>query len=135
VRGDLSEVPREEAAAYVAGLSTRARLDQFARDFQFPFSASPLTLGDAMDFLTHKDYSDNWPAETQEQFCGLEFADWKALLTDVGFTLDPASHTSRNDWIIEHRIAPVASLTQPDGRPLAWPDTHVLLVARRPLNS
>jgi SAM-dependent methyltransferase len=135
VREDLSEVPREEAAAYVAGLSTRARLDQFARDFQFPFSASPLTLGDAMDFLTHKDYTDNWPAETQEQFCGLEFVDWKALLTGVGFTIDPASHTSRNDWIIEHRIAPVASLAQPDGRPLAWPDTHVLLVARRPLNS
>ena len=86
------------SAAYVGGLSTRARLDQFAVDFPFPFAVRGpsatdgsvrLELGDAMDYLTRKDYTDNWLSETQEQFCGLEFADWKALLTDVGFEVDP----------------------------------------------
>jgi SAM-dependent methyltransferase len=130
-----------EVADYVGGLSTRARLDQFAVDFRFPFSHTPagdaveLTLGDAMDYLTRKDYADNWLSEVQEQFCGLEFADWKSLLTDVGFEVDPASGTSRNDWIVDNRIAPTATLTTLDGAPLDWPVTHVLLVARRPFNT
>jgi SAM-dependent methyltransferase len=141
VRRDLGELPPEEVSAYVGGLSTRARLDQFAVDYRFPFTYSPagdaveLTFGDAMDYLTRKDYTDNWLSETQEQFCGLEYADWKSLLADVGFEVDPASHTTRNDWIVDNRLAPTATLTTPDGTPLDWPVTHVLLVARRPLNT
>lgn len=141
-RRDLDQLPAPEVAAYVSGLSTRARLDQFAADYRFPFGYR--SLGDdevtldfdaAMDYLTRKDYAGNWLSEVQEQFCGLEFADWKALLTDIGFEIDPASHTSRNDWIVENRLAPVATLTTPDGRAEPWPVTHVLFVARRPLNT
>lgn len=140
-RKDLAELPSAEVAAYVAGLSTRARFDQFTVDYRFPFAYAAdgdtirLTLADAMDFLTRKDYVDNWLSETDEQFCGLEYADWKALLADAGFEVDPASGTSRNDWIVANRIAPVATLTDVDGEPLDWPVTHVLLVARRPLNT
>ncbi|OZV80901.1 methyltransferase [Micromonospora echinospora] len=144
-RTDLASLPPEEVAAYVGGLSTRARLDQFAVDYRFPFTYRPapdasgavveMTLGDAMDFLTRKDYTDNWLSETREQFCGLEYADWKALLADVGFEVDPASGPSRNDWIVTNRLAPVAGLSTPDGRPLDWPVTHVFLVARRPVNT
>ncbi len=126
----------------VAALSTRAKLDRFAADFRFPFGYEPLgdtdvrmSLADAMDILTRKDNTENWLSETQEQFCGMEFADWKALLTDIGFEIDPVSGTTRNDWIVEHRIAPVASLFTTGGEPLDWPVTHVLLVARRPLNT
>nr|BFE66603.1 hypothetical protein GCM10020063_111290 [Dactylosporangium thailandense] len=142
----LDELGRDEIAAHVEGLSTRARLDRFAADFHFPLpykdledptdpGAVEIALSDAMEFLTHKDYPDNWLSEAHEQFCGLEFADWKALLTDVGFEVDPASHSWRNDWIVEHRIRPYARLSTLDGHPLDWPDTHVLLVARRPLNT
>ncbi|MEV6491042.1 class I SAM-dependent methyltransferase, partial [Actinoplanes sp. NPDC051633] len=129
------------ASGPVAQLSTRAKLDRFASDFAFPFSFEDtpdgvvLSLGAAMDFLTRKDYTDNWASEVQEQFCGMEFADWKSLLTDVGFELDPMSGTSRNDWIVEHRLDPVASLHHLDGTPMQWPVTHVLFVARRPLNT
>jgi hypothetical protein len=130
-------------ADYVAGLSTRARLDQFAADYRFPLAVEPtndagavrLSLGDAMDFLTRKDYPGNWLSEAQEQFCGMEFANWRALLRDVGFEIDAASRAYRNDWIVTNRLAPVATLSTPDGRPLDWPVTHVLTVARRPLNS
>jgi hypothetical protein len=145
LRADDGENPpraREDPdAAYVGGLSTRARFDQFVADYRFPVPYEAdgdtvvLSLADAMDFLTRKDYTDNWLSETQEQFCGLEFADWKRLLTDVGFEIDEASRTIRNDWIVENRIAPVAGLAGLDGRPLPWPVTHVLLVARRPLNT
>jgi len=143
-RRDLAELSPDVAAAHLDTLSTRARLDQFAVDYRFPFDYRPvsgrpdaveLTLGAAMDFLTRKDYTDNWLSETQEQFCGLEYADWKALLADVGFEVDPASGPSRNDWIVTNRLAPVASLTTPAGTPLDWPVTHVLLVARRPFNT
>jgi len=136
VRRDLAALTAAEVSAYVGGLSTRARLDQFAVDYRFPFAYEAdgervtLSFGDAMDYLTRKDYTDNWLSETQEQFCGLEFADWKQLLADVGFEVDPASRTTRNDWIVEHRIAPVAHLAGQD-----WPVTHVLFVARRPLNT
>lgn len=141
-RRDLAARPRAEIKEYVEGLSTRARLDQFAVDYAFPLaydeldeSTVEIALGDAMDYLTRKDYADNWFSEMHEQFCGLEFADWKQLLADVGFDLDPASRATRNDWIVEHRLGPVASLSTLDGHPLDWPVTHVLLVARRPLNT
>jgi SAM-dependent methyltransferase len=152
-RTDLGDFTSAEVAGYLSSLSTRARLDQFAVDYRFPLPYQPIddpapgdpamgdsamvamSLGDAMDFLTRKDYTGNWLSETQEQFCGLEFADWKAILIDVGFQLDPASGPIRNDWVVNNRIAPVAALSAPDGRPLDWPVTHVLLVARRPLNT
>src|SRR5699024_7703670 len=98
--GDNPERPRTDLAAlgqkaihdYVTGLSTKARLRQFAADFHFPQGdGDALPLGHAMEYLTHKDYADNWLSEAHEQFCGLEFADWRAVLTDVGFELDPAS--------------------------------------------
>ncbi|MFD0586102.1 hypothetical protein [Dactylosporangium darangshiense] len=142
----LDGLTRDEIAALVESLPTRARLDRFAADFHFPLvykdlgdpsdpGAVEIALGDAMEFLTHKDYPDNWLSEAHEQFCGLEFADWKALLTDVGFEVDVASHAWRNDWIVDNRIRPHAQLSTLDGVALDWPDTHVLLIARRPLNT
>lgn len=129
-------------AAQVSTLSTRARFFQFAHDFRrnarvpFEYAERPggglvLRLADAMDFLTRKDYVDNWLSETQEQFCGLSFAGWCELARDAGFTVDPASRAWRNDWIVTQRIAPVAAITATDGAPIDWPDTHQLLVARR----
>jgi hypothetical protein len=141
-RRDLAEAYREEVAGYVGSLSTRARLDQFAADYRFPLpfavradGAVELSLADAMDFLTRKDYVDNWLSECHEQFCGLEYAGWLALLAEVGFEVDPVSRPWRNDWLVEHRLAPVAELSTVDGVPLPWPETHVLLVARRPRNT
>jgi SAM-dependent methyltransferase len=133
---------KDRTVALTLDRETRALFDRFVADYRFPFAWNTagddtvvLRLADAMDFLTRKDYTDNWESETQEQFCGLEFADWKQLLTDAGFEIDPVSRAYRNDWIIDNRIAPVASLATPSGEPLDWPDTHILFVARRPLNT
>ncbi|XVU28048.1 class I SAM-dependent methyltransferase [Actinoplanes sp. CA-054009] len=134
-------VAAEPSKTYMESLSTRARLDQFAQDFAFPFSFETvddetvrIELASAMDFLTRKDYTDNWLSETKEQFCGLSFADWTELLTEVGFEIDPASAPIRNDWVIDNRIAPVASISDLDGTTIPWPSTHLLAVARRPHN-
>jgi SAM-dependent methyltransferase len=141
-RDDLAGLSREEVSGYVAGLSTRARLDQFAVDWQFPFPYEPgsggavaLRLADAMDFLTRKDYHDNWLSETHEKFCGMSWPAWRELLAAAGFTLEPASRAFRNEWLTEHRFAPVARLTDLSGAVLDWPVTHLLAVARRPLNA
>jgi len=60
-RTDLAALEQQEIAGYVESLSTRARLDQFAADFHFPLPfSSTIALADAMEFLEHKDYADNW---------------------------------------------------------------------------
>jgi SAM-dependent methyltransferase len=153
VRTDLADLGAGECAAYVERLSTRARLDQFAHDFALHaapgYAVTPVddvrdgddhgrstvrcTLAQAMEFLTRKDYTDNWVSECHERFTDMNLGTWRDLLTDVGFEVDVATHAWRNDWIVEHRIAPVASLADLDGTPLPWPDTHVLVLARRPL--
>ncbi|WP_328989164.1 class I SAM-dependent methyltransferase [Kribbella sp. NBC_01245] len=141
---DLTGMTGPAAADVVGRLSTRARFVQFARDFRrnadvpFAYSERPdgsfvLRLADAMDFLTRKDYVDNWLSETHEQFCGLTFDAWCDVARTAGFTIDPASTAWRNDWIIDNRIAPVAAIANPlNASPLPWPTTHQLLVARRP---
>lgn len=150
VRTDLADLPAGEAHDHVSRLSTRARLDQFVHDFGLhaapgyavePVSDDPAAgtstvacgLAQAMEFLTRKDYTDNWVSECHERFTDMNLDAWAALVGAAGFELDPATRAWRNDWIVEHRIAPVASITDSDGRPLPWPDTHVLVVARRPV--
>ncbi|MFV2012155.1 MULTISPECIES: hypothetical protein [unclassified Micromonospora] len=47
-----------------------------------------------------------------------------------------ANHgNTRRNPVPYHRLAPVASRSTLNGRPMDWPLTHVLLVARRPVNS
>ncbi|MBF4160251.1 class I SAM-dependent methyltransferase [Nocardioides acrostichi] len=139
-----------EATERVAALSTHARLVQFGHDFPRLSGAAfesrlldvdrssatwELPLRWAMEFMTRKDYTDNWLSECHERFCDLTYAGWRRLLTDAGFELDAASQPVRNDWLVEHRFDPVAELTDPDGHRLEWPETHVLTVARRPVGS
>lgn len=148
-RTDLADLTAGEAHDHVSRLSTRARLDQFVHDFALhaapgyaveQVSDDPATgtstvicgLAQAMEFLTRKDYTDNWVSECHERFTDMNLDAWRDLLAEVGFELDPTTHAWCNDWIVEHRIAPVAALADLDGTPLPWPDTHVLVVARRP---
>ena len=92
-----------------------------------------LTLREAMEFLTRKDYVDNWLSESHERFCDLTGPRWADLLTAAGFELEPGSGAWRNEWVVEHAFAPVAALHDATtGDPVDWPDTHVLTVARRP---
>lgn len=143
---DLDDRDGAAVAAFVGGLCTRARLVQFAHDFprlaRCAFAAEEtapgvyaMSLRDAMEFLTRKDYAENWLSECHERFCTLDGPAWWALAEHAGLDVDPASRTWRNDWLVAHRLAPVARLRDPTtGEPLEWPATHVLLVARRPLS-
>lgn len=146
---DLDEISRPEVAERLGTLSTAGRLVQFGHDFPrlsgatfapvprpdldtAEASAWQLTRREAMEFVAAKDYLQNWLSECHEQFCALDWQAWTTILTDAGFTLEPASTAWRNDWLVEHRFSPSCELLDPDdARPVEWPVTHLLTVARR----
>jgi trans-aconitate methyltransferase len=145
----------------VATLSTYARFLRFAQDFlpqHRPHAQSPLvpftveTLDNrnyiitsmrlAVEFISKKDYTENWQSEMHEEFAFWNFDDWKTALHQVGFAVqqDPdyiesASHVYTNQWIVEHRWQNQVALFLREGNallPLPFPPTNVLLIAKKP---
>jgi SAM-dependent methyltransferase len=139
-------------------LSTQARFQVFLADFlrgrprhgvlipdPLPVEIAPgtyrVSLSLAAEFLSKKDYTDNWKSEMNEEFCFWSFAGWKSALTATGFTLlenevhgKPLSHGYSNPWIVEHRFkgkVRIASVDQPE-RDLPFPPTNMVLVAEKP---
>jgi hypothetical protein len=151
-------------AAELAKLSTAARFECFAehylRDLRDEGRRGPetavtfrtetrggkryfvLPLRIAMEFLTKKDYVDNWDSELNEEFTFWSFPQWKAELVAVGFRVlenpnapGTLSRAYANPWIVEHRFQPAAQLFRPRGDTLErldWPVTNMVLVAERP---
>ena len=139
---------------WLQSLSTRARFRLFANDFlggrkAFPFTearhngeaAFQLTLRQAAEFLSKKDYADNWSSEMNEEFCFWSFSHWKQVLSEIGFHIienqnqpELGSRFYTNPWIIEHRYSGHVSLVGEDGTPVQWPPTNMILIAQKPLN-
>lgn len=138
-------------AAWLQGLSTRARLRLFAADFlggrrPFPLDVARhqgaevfrMTLRQAAEFLSKKDYTDNWRSEMNEEFCFWCFGKWKAALADAGFTVrenpnDPGegARVYTNPWIVANRYEGRVALTDPSGQPLSWPPTNMVVFAEK----
>jgi SAM-dependent methyltransferase len=92
-------------------------------------------LGWAMEWLSKKDYTDNWLSEMHETFCFWSFSEWRQRVQAEGFAVAEQSRGIVNEWLVAERFAPVATLrppTRPDAV-LPWPHTHALLVCRRML--
>jgi SAM-dependent methyltransferase len=150
----LFATPNREAAR-LQPLSTRSRFRLFARDFlggtcPFPVAETALegrpvfrlTLRQAAEFLSKKDYTDNWKSEMQEEFCFWSFSKWKAVLGEIGFHIQenpnvPAegSRAYANPWVVQHRFEGHAALFGTDGSPLPWPPTNQVLVATKAAES
>ena len=93
-----------------------------------------LRLGDACEFLSKKDYLDNWRSEMHETFCFWSFAEWGAAVERAGLAVHPASHAFTNPWIVQHRYEGKARLYRRAGRglaPLDWPVTNMVLAAEK----
>lgn len=129
-------------------LSTFGRFLRFANDFRqkegykMQFQLVPLEgkefvqlkLQDAMEFLTKKDYTDNWESEMHETFCFWSFNDWKAIMEENGFAIKPQSTSYANSWIVNNRLVGKATLfEQTEGklRQLEYPDMNMILVAEK----
>lgn len=139
---DRSFKERARLKAYLDGLSTYGRFLRFARDFRrgegYRLRWAPagesvrLRLRDACEFLSKKDYTDNWDSELHETFCFWGFSQWRAAVEEAGLRVHPASKAFTNPWIVEHRLEGRARLAGLAGEPLAWPPTNMLLAAEKP---
>jgi hypothetical protein len=129
----------------------------FAHDFlprrrhssaAFPFQCSQqnglpgfvVRLRSAVEFLSRKDYVDNWQSELNEEFCFWSFPEWKQVLAETGFQVlensNEAGKTSRvyaNPWIVANRYENHARLFTQKGEALPWPPTNMVLVGEKPL--
>jgi hypothetical protein len=128
-------------------LSTRARFRRFAQDFRRqegytcrctwvdkPLGCIRLSLRDACEFLSKKDYTDNWLCEMHETYAFWSYSDWQQALTEAGFVLRPGSRVWCNPWIREHRIQPTARIyriREGELEEIEFPETTVILVAEK----
>lgn len=136
---------REELANYLAGLSTHARFLRFANDFRkkegYTLSYESveiqkkqyfrLALKDACEFMSRKDYTDNWESEMHETFCFWDFEEWKGHLEKVGFTIAEKSNAYSNTWIVQNRFEGKVELFSNHESPtkIEYPVTNMLLLA------
>lgn len=140
--------------AHLDRLSTYGRFLRFAQDFlgsdpiQFreetidkvPYVI--LSLSAAVEFMSKKDYTDNWASEMHEAFAFWGFSDWKKAVAEAGFHLienpnepQAGSRVYSNPWIVENRWQGKVKLfvSADDGRlqPHPWPPTNIVIVAEK----
>ncbi len=144
----------DRSPAWLQGLSTESRFRLFAEDFlgdlrakgrrapetKVRFKPVPggfrVSLRTAAEFLSKKDYTDNWRSEMNEEFCFWSFSKWCAVLREVGFrVLEDSSRAYTNPWIVENRYRGHVRLVRADApeSEVAFPPTNMVLVAEKPL--
>ncbi len=134
-----------EINEYVGGLSTYARFLQFARDFRAhegyrveyrkeKVKGEELiktSLFNVAEFISKKDYTDNWQSEMHETFCFWDLDDWEKEIGEIGFKLGKGSKTFTNEWIVENRYRGKAKIMDLAGKELEYPPTNMILVAEK----
>jgi len=152
-----------ELKKHLDNLSTNARFRRFAEDFLSDMRKSGrrdnstkikyreenvsgvsyfvLTLKDSAEFLSKKDYTDNWKSELNEEFTHLDFEEWKKLLQKVGFKIiedsinsEKSSRAYVNQWIVENRYKNKAKIFEMINKKLIqidFPVTNMVLVGEK----
>jgi hypothetical protein len=136
---------RTNLGTHLESLSTYARFFWFAKDFRKKegyhvefeeeiINGTPyiqLSLRDAAEYLSRKDYTDNWQSEMHETFCFWDFDEWQEQLQSAGFKIHPDSKAFTNTWIKENRWDGKAALfIKKDGvlLPEEFPVTTMFLI-------
>ena len=139
---------QEELAKYLSGLSTYGRFLRFAQDFRrdegykVKFEIEDIdgkayiqiSLRDACEYLSKKDYIDNWRSEMHETFCFWSFQDWERELSQAGLTLLKESKAYTNQWIVDNRIKDKAEIFRKNQNKLeavTYPVTNMLIIAQK----
>ena len=155
----------ENGAHTLRALSTRARFFRFCRDFsprsvdgpsqsagvlfdEVAIEGRPylrLRMIDAAEFLSKKDYVENWASEMREEFAFWDFTTWKRNVAEAGFLVlenpnapHSASRVYTSEWIVRNRYQGKAELYQlADGRlrRLPYPPTNIVLIVEKPLQA
>ncbi len=139
---------RNQLMDYLNGLSTHGRFKRFVLDFRkkegyvWKFEEVSIDgidyfkmrLQDATEFITKKDYTDNWQSEMHERFCFWSFNDWKFEMEKVGFKINSHSVVFVNPWIVENRFkgkADLYSITNGRPEPMEYPVTTMFLMGEK----
>ena len=136
---------REAFKQYLDGMSTLTRFLRFATDFraeegyQLEYEIVDrertyvqLRMIDLCEFLSKKDYTDNWSSEMHETFCFWSFEEWKQAIESVGFRPLPESNAFQNPWIVENRFQGKVEIVDPQTQePRPYPVTNMLLIAEK----
>ncbi len=140
---DKAHSSREALSTYLKGLSTYGRFLRFAKDFRsmenerFDYEVKVkgtdtfirVTLAQACEFMSRKDYVDNWESEMHETFCFWSFEDWKQHLQAVGFAVGDGSMAFTNDWIVANRLKGRVTLYSESLVEMPYPVTNMILIA------
>ncbi len=154
---------REAFRIHLEGLSTHGRFVRFAEDYLADMRRAGrrgeetkvvyreeevdglryfvLRLKDAAEFISKKDYTDNWQSELNEEFAFRSFSEWKSLLGRIGFDVienpNKKSVSSRAftiDWIVKHRFEGKVRLYKKEGgalREVGYPVTNMVLIGEK----
>ncbi len=93
-----------------------------------------IKLADACEFMSKKDYTDNWKSEMHETFTFWSFNEWKKALKEAGFKIHPSSHAYTNEWIVINRFEGKVELFKEKNCkmiPLKYPVSHMLMLAEK----
>ncbi len=136
-----------DPASHLEGLSTWSRWLRFVDDFRAHENENWSNEWELVDtgtaratrrllyeFLSKKDYPNNWLSEMHERFCTYSYDDWTKIVTDAGFVVAPGSRSYRNDWIVENRWRPKCSIRTSNGEPEDFGTSHLILAAAVPAN-
>lgn len=132
----------------IAGLSSAALFEVFARDFRssrnmneaLPFrkQASPranfarfeITLRAAAEFVLRKDYRDHWQPELIEEYTYFSQVDFENAFRLENLRI-VVSMPLWNPWIVENRFAGKFYLSDSQGNPMHFPPTNFLIVGEK----
>lgn len=139
---------------YLESLSTKERFFQFQRDFRkeegYVLRTSAISvdgieyhrmkLKDICEYISKKDYTDNWESEMHESFFFWSFEEWKETLKSIGFKISKHSKAYRNEWLVKNRYEGKVKLFTSDVMtptqfsellPMEFPVTHMLMLAEK----
>ena len=147
-------VSHPRTPSWLAGLSTHGRFLVFIQDCRKDMlpadglvpscqvdgkTGFQVTYRLATEFLSKKDYFDNWVSEMKETFAFWSLPQWKQALRDAGFEIltgtqtEPLSRVSTNEWIIKNRYEGKARITDAlTQEAIPFPPTNMLLAAAKP---
>lgn len=139
---------RENLQSSLARLSTFHLFLRYAREYRIMeghktayiieslnnFSMIRLSLRDAWEFATKKDYTDNWLGEMRETFCFWSFSDWVQAVERCGFEVLRGSVSITNPWIVQKRFQNRLRLFHANRgkvEPMSYPATNMVLVMKK----
>jgi cyclopropane fatty-acyl-phospholipid synthase-like methyltransferase len=92
------------------------------------------TMKNAYEFLSKKDYIDNWYSEMNEEFGFWNLSDWKNELEKIGFRVLEESRSYTSKWIKENRFENKVEIFEENENKLKkinYPTTNMILVSEK----